>query len=271
MAVDLVNLGFAQIYLSLMIDGVGSQPFSAQTLPPLQRPPVSCKGMVVEASRTNYANKRTEVEQVVIDLHATTPKEIAPNKSDQRKQNGASSSQPAQAQNGFKKPFSPRENNEVKPAINNNERPLAPKREVPPQKKAEDLRSILGKMSQSNQEQTKGEGNGKKSEEKVDSANRSDLKSALASVLMQTEPVATQSPVSAPISAPVPEKPKVEPTPIVRDPVKVPEKAPDHPVPPRRAVPAFGEPAPASQEASIDPAVVKRMLRDHQQEKSPFA
>ena len=26
---DLVNLGFAQIYLSLMIDGLGSRPFSA--------------------------------------------------------------------------------------------------------------------------------------------------------------------------------------------------------------------------------------------------
>ena len=33
MATDLVNLGFAQIYLTLMIDGVGSPPFSATTLP----------------------------------------------------------------------------------------------------------------------------------------------------------------------------------------------------------------------------------------------
>ncbi len=32
---DLVNLGFAQIYLTLMIDGVGSSPFSATTLPPI--------------------------------------------------------------------------------------------------------------------------------------------------------------------------------------------------------------------------------------------
>src|SRR3990172_8101973 len=33
MAADLVNLGFAQVYLKLMIDGVSSQPFSATTLP----------------------------------------------------------------------------------------------------------------------------------------------------------------------------------------------------------------------------------------------
>ena len=32
-ATDLVNLGFAQIYLTLMIDGVGSPPFSATTWP----------------------------------------------------------------------------------------------------------------------------------------------------------------------------------------------------------------------------------------------
>lgn len=36
---DLVNLGFAQIYLTLMIDGVGSPPFSATTLPPFDLPP----------------------------------------------------------------------------------------------------------------------------------------------------------------------------------------------------------------------------------------
>jgi hypothetical protein len=31
LAEDLVNLGFAQIYLRLMIDGIGSQPFSAKS------------------------------------------------------------------------------------------------------------------------------------------------------------------------------------------------------------------------------------------------
>jgi hypothetical protein len=36
---DLVNLGFAQIYLTLMIDGIGSRPFSAVTIPPIEPPP----------------------------------------------------------------------------------------------------------------------------------------------------------------------------------------------------------------------------------------
>ncbi|MCB9810544.1 MAG: type IV secretion system DNA-binding domain-containing protein [Candidatus Nomurabacteria bacterium] len=68
-AADLVNLGFAQIYLTLMIDGIGSQPFSAITLPPIEQPSVSCRDMVIAASRRNYTRKRAEVEKIVADLH----------------------------------------------------------------------------------------------------------------------------------------------------------------------------------------------------------
>ncbi len=71
-ATDLVNLGFAQIYLTLMIDGIGSQPFSATTLPPVSRPHVSCKDMVIASSRRNYTKQRTEVEKLVADLHSPT-------------------------------------------------------------------------------------------------------------------------------------------------------------------------------------------------------
>ncbi len=69
LANDLVNLGFAQIYLSLMIDGVGSPPFSAQTLPPVQTPPESHKYMVIKRSQANYCQPREQVEQVVNNLH----------------------------------------------------------------------------------------------------------------------------------------------------------------------------------------------------------
>lgn len=73
-AQDLVNLGFAQIYLTLMIDGIGSQPFSAQTLPPIEPPNISCRDMTIAASRQQYASTRTEAEQIVATLHAPTPK-----------------------------------------------------------------------------------------------------------------------------------------------------------------------------------------------------
>lgn len=69
LAADLVNLGFAQIYLTLMIDGIGSQPFSAVTLPPIAPPRISCENMVIASSRRNYTKPRVEVEKLVTELH----------------------------------------------------------------------------------------------------------------------------------------------------------------------------------------------------------
>lgn len=68
-AIDICNLGFAQIYLTLMIDGVGSQPFSAVTLPPLEKPSVSCRDIIIHSSRQNYARPRAEVEESIISWH----------------------------------------------------------------------------------------------------------------------------------------------------------------------------------------------------------
>jgi hypothetical protein len=79
-ATDLVNLGFAQIYLTLMIDGIGSQPFSAQTLPPVERPRVSCKQMVVASSRRQFTKTREEVEGIVTALHTPQPPATPPAK-----------------------------------------------------------------------------------------------------------------------------------------------------------------------------------------------
>ncbi len=68
-AADLVNLGFAQVYLKLMIDGVSSQPFSATTLGPIARPEISFKEAVVASSRAQFASPRAEVEKGIIDWH----------------------------------------------------------------------------------------------------------------------------------------------------------------------------------------------------------
>lgn len=59
---DLVNLGFAQVYLTLMIDGMGSKPFSATTLGPIETPEISYKSDIIEASRATYAHIREKVE-----------------------------------------------------------------------------------------------------------------------------------------------------------------------------------------------------------------
>lgn len=68
-AEDLVNLGFAQIYLKLMIDGVSSQPFSATTMPPIARPDISFKEDVIKSSRELFAKVRLEVEKDIQDWH----------------------------------------------------------------------------------------------------------------------------------------------------------------------------------------------------------
>ena len=67
---DMVNLGFTQIYLKLMIDGVSSQPFSATTLPPIQEPEHSSYDLVVKRSRELYARPRREVEELINKLYA---------------------------------------------------------------------------------------------------------------------------------------------------------------------------------------------------------
>ena len=75
---DLVNLGFTQIYLKLMIDGVASTPFSATTLPPIEAPPVSHKDQVILTSRKRYGTERNKVEEEITRLHV--PSEIATSK-----------------------------------------------------------------------------------------------------------------------------------------------------------------------------------------------
>ncbi len=72
-AEDLVNLGFTQIYLKLMIDGVGSQPFSATTIGPIPLPSVSQKEKIIETSRKNFAQPRAFVEEAVRKTLAPIP------------------------------------------------------------------------------------------------------------------------------------------------------------------------------------------------------
>jgi len=69
---DLVNLGFAQIYLKLMIDGLGSSPFSAVTLPPIIHPDRSYVQDIIAASREQFARPRAIVEEGIVKFHEPT-------------------------------------------------------------------------------------------------------------------------------------------------------------------------------------------------------
>jgi Type IV secretion-system coupling protein DNA-binding domain len=62
---DLVNLTKFQIYLKLMIDGAASEPFSANTLPPIAQE-FGTREKVIKVSRERYASVRKTVEEKVI-------------------------------------------------------------------------------------------------------------------------------------------------------------------------------------------------------------
>jgi hypothetical protein len=81
---DIVNLSAYQVYLRLMIDGVGSQPFSARMLPPIEKPPISYEQAVIAYTRTTYAKPRFVVEEEIAKFYTPVVKDAPPKKSDQQ-------------------------------------------------------------------------------------------------------------------------------------------------------------------------------------------
>ncbi len=65
-AEDLVNLSKYNIYLKLMIDGVASHPFSAQTLTPPTPLAISNRDAIIQASRDRYGVRKDIVEEKII-------------------------------------------------------------------------------------------------------------------------------------------------------------------------------------------------------------
>lgn len=64
-AQDFVNLAKYNIYIKLMIDGIASRPFSAETLPPFPKNPVSNREKIVRVSRERYGTLRKIVEEKI--------------------------------------------------------------------------------------------------------------------------------------------------------------------------------------------------------------
>lgn len=66
---DIVNLGFGNIYLRLIIDGQPSRPFSASTLAPIRPEQISFREKIIEMSREKYATPREEVDLKIMQWH----------------------------------------------------------------------------------------------------------------------------------------------------------------------------------------------------------
>ncbi|MFA6429140.1 MAG: type IV secretion system DNA-binding domain-containing protein [Patescibacteria group bacterium] len=62
---DLVNLAKYQMYLKLMVDGVSTPPFSANTLPPIAKRTGNAE-KIIQVSRERYAEPRADIEQKVL-------------------------------------------------------------------------------------------------------------------------------------------------------------------------------------------------------------
>lgn len=104
MANDLINLGMVQVYLSLMINDIGSPPFSARTLPPLIRPTITFRNDVIEHSRSAYAHPKDKVEE---DIQAWYLLDAQPPEDKQKKIRFADGQAPRMDGAPFKRPFSP--------------------------------------------------------------------------------------------------------------------------------------------------------------------
>ena len=129
-AEDLVNLGIYQIYLKLMIDGVTSSPFSAVTIPPIEKQEHSRREEVIEASRKAFARPRTSVEQEIRDWHAPivpAPKERKEGEMVSEHRDGSRGERPRETRTDERLP--PRENRTSEPS---RDLPRQERRDAPP-------------------------------------------------------------------------------------------------------------------------------------------
>lgn len=137
-AEDLVELGLGQIYLTLMIDGVGSPPFSAETIPPIERPTITYLNDVIEYSRKHFARTRADVEHMVISRQQEFAPPPPKKKDDQFKDRGDRDKRPFQSngappQQRFNAPSRPAPAPYTQPPVQTNFAPRSQTQAQPPQ------------------------------------------------------------------------------------------------------------------------------------------
>jgi hypothetical protein len=216
---DVVGLDRRQVYLTLMIDGVGSAPFSAVTIPPIEAPPTSHKDEVIASSRAQFTAVRAGIESAIsTELMASLGSE-APMDARMRRKPPARPMPTIQAVNAEPPSVSQRSlpdrqagsdlhvrqpTDSARPFAPRSPTPQAPREQVkeftprPPvvHKSADDLKSILRTMSAKNSVE--------KEEKKTE--NKQSLKGVLAGVLAKNESPVVSLPPRETTRAPIGEK-----------------------------------------------------------------
>lgn len=138
---DVVGLDRRQVYMTLMIDGVGSAPFSAVTIPPIEAPPVSYRKQVIAESRKQFTSPRAGVESAIIKELSASEAPETPFDARMKKKPAYPSTHPSPR---IVVPQQVRQHTEpIKQFV-----PHPPVvRPTPPQKTADDLKTILRNMT----------------------------------------------------------------------------------------------------------------------------
>ncbi len=198
---DVVALDKRQVYLTLMIDGVGSAPFSAVTIPPIEAPPVSFREQVVASSRGAFTVPRAGIESAIVAELAESLASDAPADARMKRRPAVSTQKrftPPVVSERREIPSAPPPVREIPPhPIVETPRPSAPVQRTPspaksftprpsvPTKSSDELKSILRTMTTKTDTE----------KEQKKSVHQQSLKGALADVLARSTPtVASGSP-----------------------------------------------------------------------------
>lgn len=236
-AEDMVGLGRGDVYLTLMIDGVGSAPFSAHTIPPIDEPPTSFREKVIAYTQRTYGRPREGIERIT--------KEANTKWQDAAKQKHKDESSKGQSKGGksgppFKKPFPPRDARDGgaprpprddRPRERDAERPIereAPAYRAPREEKnpAEILRAMKSEQEQKAPPQDRGT---REQHKKPESKERQALRDALQALRPQSSDTTAPVPVTPPTRAP--QQPPRQPAPSQHPSTS---KDPSHTAPPDR-------------------------------------
>jgi hypothetical protein len=174
---EFVNLGFTQMYLKLMIDGVTSNPFSGRSLNIPPYPEVSYKDVIFAHSRRQFAETREAVEEAIRLWHEKSYSKERQALKEERKEKRAPENQKGPAPKAYVD----------RPQNKNSQDKSFSKGNVTQgvQEKDKNRENALRKAV--SKTQLKAEGEKKKQEKGPTKGNLNELKEALSSVLKDRE------------------------------------------------------------------------------------